>query len=109
MKRWIMVILNVFLFVTNTPAFAADTPSSWAQGDIAASIAEGLVPENLQSGWQDNITRVDFCNLIVTLLEKRGYDFDKNDGWKLVEFADTNNENVKKVKLLGIMIVALAQ
>lgn len=103
MKRWIMAFLTVFLFGTNTPAFAADTPSSWAQDDIAAAIAEGLVPENLQSGWQDNITRVDFCNLIVTLLEKRGYDFDKNDGWKLVEFADTNNENVNKVKLLGII------
>lgn len=103
MKRWILAISTVFLFATNTPALATDTPSSWAQGDIAAAIAESLVPENLQSGWQDNITRVDFCNLIVTLLEKRGCDFDKNDGWKFVEFADTNDENVKKVKLLGIV------
>ncbi len=103
MKRWIIVILTILLFTANTSAFAADTPSSWAQSDIAGAIAAGLVPNNLQSGWQDNISRVDFCQLIVTLLEKRGYDFDKNDGWKLVEFADTNDENVKKAKFLGII------
>jgi hypothetical protein len=102
MKKWIMAILTVFFFTTYVPAFAADNPSSWAQGDIVAAIAAGLVPENLQSGWQDNISRVDFCNLIVNLLEKRGYDFSKNDGWKLVQFADTNNENVKKAKFFGI-------
>lgn len=102
MKQWIIAILTVFLFATYVPAFAADNPSSWAQDDIAAANAAGLVPENLQSGWQDHISRVDFCNLIVNLLEKRGYDFNKNHDWKLVEFADTNNENVKKAKFLGI-------
>lgn len=101
MKRWIMVILTVFLFMINMPAFAADSPSSWAQGDIATAISEGLIPGSLQCGWQENISREDFCELIVTLFEKRGYE--KNDDWKSIEFADTGNENVKKVKLLGII------
>jgi hypothetical protein len=101
LKRWIIAVLIVLLVAANTPAIAA--PSSWALGEIEAAIAEGLVPENLQSRWQDNITRVDFCNLIISLLTKRGYNFNKNDGWKLEQFADTNNENVKKVKFLGII------
>lgn len=103
MKRWILTILSVCLLLTNQPALAVDAPSPWAQGDIAAASAAGLVPKAFQGGWQDKISRVDFCNLVVTLLEKRGYDFDENDGWMSVELADTNDGNAKKIKFLGIV------
>lgn len=50
-------------------AFAA--PSSWAQAEIDAANAAGLIPElNGDPGWQDNTTRLQFAQLAVRLAEK---------------------------------------
>ena len=50
-------------------AFVA--PSSWAQAEIDAADAAGLIPElNGDPGWQDNITRLQFAQLAVRLAEK---------------------------------------
>lgn len=50
-------------------AFVA--PSSWAQAEIDAADAAGLIPElNGDPGWQDNITRLQFAQLAVRLAQK---------------------------------------
>ena len=53
-----------------------DTPSDWAAGTISAAISEGLVPAALQNGYQKNITREEFCQLIGALLRKQMSDYD---------------------------------
>lgn len=47
-----------------------DTPDSWAAADIQTAISLGLVPDSLQKGYKDNITRQDFCLLIEKLARK---------------------------------------
>lgn len=50
-------------------AFVA--PSSWAQAEIDAADAAGLIPElNGDPSWQDNTTRLQFAQLAVRLAEK---------------------------------------
>ena len=53
-----------------------DSPSDWAQSTISAAVSEGLVPAALQSGYQKNITREEFCQLIGALLRKQMSDYD---------------------------------
>lgn len=48
----------------------ADTPDSWAAGDIQTAVNLGLVPDSLQKGYKDEITRQDFCLLIEKLARK---------------------------------------
>lgn len=104
MKRFVgfIIIIAIILSIC-IPAFAADSPSSWAQNGIKTAISTGIVPSNLQNSWQKTITRAEFCSIIVSLLEKRGYDFDKNNGWKSIKFADTDNSDIKKVRFLNIV------
>lgn len=53
---------------TELAAFAA--PSSWAQAEISAADAAGLIPElDGNPGWQDNTTRLQFAQLAVRLAE----------------------------------------
>ena len=45
-------------------AFAADTPSDWAAGQVNEAISWGLIPEEIQGRYQDNITREEFAILM---------------------------------------------
>jgi hypothetical protein len=47
----------------------ADTPTEWAQAEINAAIADGLVPQRLQSAYRSDITRDEFAELVVRLYE----------------------------------------
>lgn len=56
---------------TETELAAFVAPSSWAQAEISAADAAGLIPElNGAPGWQDNTTRLQFAQLAVRLAEK---------------------------------------
>jgi len=57
------------LGVLTIPAFASDTPSSWAVDDVNTAIDEGLIPTELQSAYKETITRSEFCALVVTMYE----------------------------------------
>ncbi|MDO5141907.1 MAG: S-layer homology domain-containing protein [Eubacteriales bacterium] len=45
-----------------------DTPSGWAADTLRDAAAAGIVPTALQRGYQKNITRKEFCQLIGALL-----------------------------------------
>ena len=50
---------------------AANQPSSWAKAEVEAATAAGLVPALTGSpGYQNSITRQQFAELVVTLVEK---------------------------------------
>lgn len=54
-----------------------DTPSSWAAQTVFDAANAGIVPETLQNGYQKNITRKEFCQIIDALLHKKLADYDK--------------------------------
>lgn len=81
-------------------AFVA--PSSWAQAEISAADAAGLIPElNGDPGWQDHTTRLQFAQLAVRLAEKA-------TGQTLPvapasTFADCSDLDVRKAYAAGIV------
>ena len=85
-----------------------DLPSSWAQEQVDAAIRSGLVPEDLQTGYQNNITREEFCRLMVVLVEKKAgmsvsaYAVVK--GKTITDpFTDTDNADILAAHALGIV------
>ena len=52
-----------------------DTASSWASADISAAVSAGIVPDALQNGYQKNITRKEFCQIIDAMLQQELSDY----------------------------------
>ncbi|QOR35277.1 S-layer homology domain-containing protein [Clostridium sp. 'deep sea'] len=48
-----------------------DAPDNWAKGDITSAIQKNLVPLNLQNNYKQNITRKEFCQAVIQLLETK--------------------------------------
>jgi len=86
-----------------------DEPSAWAKAEVEASIALGLVPANMQNGFEDNITRADFSKLVVNLLTvKHGNTVDAllAHYGKTIDasvFTDTKDETILAANALGIV------
>lgn len=78
-------------------------PSSWAVAEIQSAIDAGLVPQDIQSGYQSPISRQDFCRLIWEMLEKQPGMEQKVQAGTPVEFSDTSNEAVVSCARLGII------
>ena len=83
--------------------------SKWAKDEVESAVAAGLVPENLQSNWTAPVTRGQFTEMIINLLEaatgktidelleERGAVINKG------RFKDTDDENVYAANALGII------
>ena len=69
MKRCLACLLCLLLCITALPVSAAEVsaPSPWAEEEVNAAISIGLVPEEIQSDYQQDITREEFAQLAVTL------------------------------------------
>ena len=97
-KRSMLVVLVLMLILSNLTVFAdsaqADAPSAWAKGFIEEAIRQQLVPEELQSRWKHPITREEFCQLALRLLERNNYSF---KDWEAITFEDTDSLDVRKV------------
>jgi len=76
-----------------------EKPSSWAESELERAVNLGLVPEYLNKGYTQTITRAEFCALAVTLYEKVS-------GSQIKErktFNDTRDVNVQKMGALGVV------
>ena len=75
--------------------------NEWAVPEIELAIENGLVTEKVLSNYQDDITREDFCELVVKLYEAlSGVEA------QLPEenvFTDTENPEILKANALGIV------
>lgn len=81
---------------------------SWAQEEVASAIRAGLVPKDLQRGYTADITRQDFCRLMVRLVEKSGGqsmgEYLSARGMTVTDpFKDTDNDDVLYAYALGIV------
>ncbi len=87
--------------VAEEEAEEVDAPSEWAVPEIELAIENGLVTEKVLSNYQDDITREDFCELVVKLYEAlSGVEV------QLPEenvFTDTENPEILKANALGIV------
>ncbi|TCK92723.1 alpha-tubulin suppressor-like RCC1 family protein [Natranaerovirga hydrolytica] len=94
--------------LTNEPIFYSEPnqeesskPSLWAEEGVNEAIQYDLVTERVLSHYQENITREEFCELVVKLYENlKGKPLEVSVA---NEFIDTNNEEVLKAYELGIV------
>lgn len=47
-------------------------PDEWAKSEVSAAESLNLIPEDMAYGYKNNITRSDFCKLVVNLLMIKG-------------------------------------
>lgn len=107
MKRWLIVlIVSMVLIVGMTvPTVVAgevtSTPSSWALEEIQKAKEYNLVTERVLTGYQQGISREDFCELVVKLYEALSGIIAKTP--EMNPFTDTDNPEVLKANQLGIV------
>lgn len=85
-----------------------DIPSDWARDGVWEAICAGLVPNKVQGAYQSDITRREFCQLMVKLVEEaagkpvsaylasKGLAFSDS-------FTDTDDAAVRSAYALGIV------
>ena len=84
---------------SGTPQPDGNTPSGWAAEQVNAAISAGIVPDTLQSGYQQPITRAEFCALAVELYETvKGTEITQR-----TTFTDTDDVNVQKMGALEVV------
>ncbi len=103
-------MLSLKHIITDRPnAFAAEDVSFWAEEEVIAASYENLVPDSMYKSLKDNITRKDFCDLVVNMLTvkysksaedilfERGLELDYNF------FVDTSDTVILTANALGIV------
>ncbi len=68
MKRVALVLMIFLLAFINTAAYAQENISEWAEPEVRQALDMGFVPDELQSGYTENITRADFAKMAVAYL-----------------------------------------
>ncbi|MDL2273887.1 S-layer homology domain-containing protein [Oscillospiraceae bacterium OttesenSCG-928-G22] len=92
-----------------TPTAPSDTPSAWAVSEVNAAIEAGLVPENLQKNYQQDVTREAIATLFINVIEKAsGKSIEEVMAEKGVEinpnaYSDTNDPLILAADALGIL------
>lgn len=76
----------------------SDALPAWAEGQVKGAIAQGLVPQELQGGYNLVTTRAQFCALAVRL-----YESVKGEITGRETFTDTDDGNVQKMAALGVV------
>ncbi len=77
-----------------------DIPSDWARERVWEAICGGLAPNDLQGAYRQDITREEFCRLMVALVEKatgRAVEAAQSP------FTDTSHPAVGAARALGIV------
>ena len=104
-KQLTAAVLAGLLAVGSLPAaFAAESPSSWAQSAVEAARTAGIVPEQVDGDYTQAITRADFCSLAAAVYrawDKAGKV--KKTDTKTVSFTDTDEEDVLLCASLGVV------
>ena len=106
MKKTILFVLVMLCLTFNV---FADEPSSWATEEVIGAISEGIVPEEMQRGYLQNITREQFAIISVSHIAKElGYTDEEFKEYVLetteeVTFSDCENESVLLAARCGIV------
>lgn len=96
-------MLAVVMVVAAVPmaAFAGTTPGSWAVSEVNDANTKGLLTANAMKDYQRNLTRDEFCEMVVLMVEQTlGYELPLP---ATNPFTDCNSEYVMKAYQYGIV------
>jgi len=79
-------------YILGAPAGGDYDGSDWAKREITQAIEKGIVPDELQYNYKNNITRGEFCKLCVYVM--KAWNSDINPTSNKISFSDSNNEEV---------------
>ncbi len=71
--------------------------SEWAKGEIALATAAGIMPAKLRDNFKADITREEFCEMVVNMLPEGLEETRKSS------FRDTKNEAIKYAYAVGVV------
>lgn len=81
--------------------------SAWSDDEVYAAISMGLVPDDLQGGYSEYISRLDFCRLAARAVEMRYgmtiMEYADQYGSNEASFTDTSDERITACAVLGIV------
>lgn len=77
-----------------------NAPSDWAKDEIENAGHEGIF-EGLKIFWKNNINRLDFCEMVYNILNKKG--FIKAEGKVEIVFGDSDNKKINILASMGII------
>ncbi len=83
-------------------AAQAEMPSSWAEQDVEKAKEYALITESVKQNYQQNITREEFCELVVNLY--RAFEGKEVEPLQYNPFTDTENPDILMAYKLGILI-----
>ena len=93
MKKMVCSLLLAVWMLTLIPVAHAEAsaepaePSFWAKETVQEAVMLGMVPERLQSNWQQDLTRGEFAQLLVNFLAVQyGYGNEIGTGFSLEDF-----------------------
>ncbi len=98
MYKKVITLALAGMLAFSAPAAAA--PSAWAEAEVTAATNAGIVPERLQSAYQDAVSREEFCEMVMLLWCKLT---EEEMPQAAVTFADTQNASVAAAQSLGIV------
>jgi len=94
MKKTIFMLFTILLIFHST-AYASGTEiSAWAQSEVEEAIHLGIVPEDMQNDYQNNITRAEFAKIAVMFVA-RHFDMEVDEliEWYLSAHVDYNGNH----------------
>lgn len=102
MKKLLSLILTISVLISamSVSVSASTLPSAWARVEVNNAENTGIITDKVKKNYQKDITREEFCELIVKLYEKltdEVLEVSQNI------FVDTNNQEVLKAYDLGIV------
>ena len=100
MRRLTATIFALLLCLALLPGTALAAPSSWAEEEVNAAAQVGLTTSAVTQNYQANITREQFCELVVKLYEKLTGEAAQAGA---NPFSDTANPEIVKAYTLGIV------
>ena len=95
MKKTFFLLFTI-LFIFHSTAYTSGTEiSAWAQSEVEEAIHLGIVPDDMQNDYQNNITRAEFAKIAVMFVARH---FDMNVDevveWYLSEHKDSDGNQL---------------
>lgn len=81
----------------------SDIPSAWAQATIADAMENDIVPYAIQHSYRNEISRKEFCQLIIQCLSRIDSQIAINTASLPSPFSDVNDASVTLANQLGIV------
>lgn len=101
-KIKIVLVFLIVMMVYSVSTYAWHEPADWAKYEVELAAQVGLLPDNARdTSFSDNITREEFCEIIMRMYEKATGK--KVEPPKVNPFKDTNNPYILKAAGLGII------